>query len=118
MIHPSSFSARKARFLNSLHARLAARVQTATAFVTAPEPRTIGSFAKGRQLLAGNYLFAGHLITAPGTVLWDLAPPEAAYEQEMHGFGWLDDQASIPGRRHFHSAQSNPKATLRLGHAP
>ncbi len=91
----SSFSVRRVRFMNRLHARFAARGPGATAFVTAPEPRTIGSFAKGRQLVAGNYLFAGHLVIAPGTDLWDVTPPDPAFEQDTHGFAWLDDLAAV-----------------------
>ena len=92
----NSLKARQARFLNRLHARLAARGGgTVTGFVSAPEPRTIGSFARGRQLVAGNYLFAGTLINAPGLSLWDLTPPDTAYAKDLHGFGWLDDLAAV-----------------------
>ena len=59
------FSARKARFLNRWHAARSTRAGAVTAFVSAPEPRTIGSFARGRQLVAGNYLFAGASTNAP-----------------------------------------------------
>lgn len=95
MTTPNGFSARKARFLNRWHAARATRAKAATAFVSAPEPRTIGSFARGRQLVAGNYLFAGALIEAPGTDLWDIAPPDRAYEDALHGFAWMDDLASV-----------------------
>jgi len=91
----SSIRSRYARFQNRLQARLATRAKAATAFVSAPEPRTIGSFARGRQLVAGNYLFAGHLITQRGTSLWELEPPDAYYEQDLHGFAWLDDLAAV-----------------------
>ncbi|MEX0371393.1 MAG: heparinase II/III family protein [Tateyamaria sp.] len=89
------FTARKARFLNRWHARRATRAKAATAFVSSPEPRTIGSFAKGRQLVAGNYLFAGALIEARGTRIWDVDAPDAAYLNEIHGFAWLDDLAAV-----------------------
>ncbi len=95
MNNPSGFTARKARFLNRFHARMTARGQNATGFVSTPEPRTIGSFAKGKQLLAGNYVFAGHLVEAPGVSLWDVVPPDAEYLTEIHGFSWLDDLASV-----------------------
>ncbi|MGJ8603199.1 MAG: heparinase II/III family protein [Marivita sp.] len=83
------------RLLNRVHARLSARVKPATAFVGQPEPRTVGSFARGRQLTAGNLLFAGHLVEAPGAILWDIAPPDDAFLEEVHGFVWLDDMASV-----------------------
>lgn len=89
------FSARKARFLNRWHAARTTRARAATAFVSSPEPRTIGSFARGRQLVAGNYLFAGALIEAPGVVLWDVAAPDFAFEEALHGFAWMDDLAAV-----------------------
>ncbi|MEO9685779.1 MAG: heparinase II/III family protein [Tateyamaria sp.] len=89
------FSARKARFLNRWHAARTTRARAATAFVSAPEPRTIGSFARGRQLVAGNYLFAGALIEAPGVALWDVDAPDFAFEEALHGFAWMDDLAAV-----------------------
>ena len=62
----------QARILNRVHARLSTRAKPATAFVAQPEPRTVGSYARGRQLTAGNLLFAGHLVEAPGAILWDI----------------------------------------------
>lgn len=91
----NGFSARKARFLNRWYAARTTRAKAATAFVSAPEPRTIGSFAKGRQLVAGNYLFAGALIEAPGIDLWDVAAPDRAFEDAVHGFAWMDDLAAV-----------------------
>ena len=67
----------------------------ASGFASQPEPRSIGMVARGRQLLAGNIQLAGHLITAPGTSLWDIAPPDAAFVAEAHGFAWLDDLAAL-----------------------
>jgi len=69
--------------------------QSATAFVSQPEPKTIGAYAKGRQLMAGNFLFAGYLIEAPGKSIWQLRTPEAAFDAVRHGFGWLDDLAAV-----------------------
>jgi uncharacterized heparinase superfamily protein len=92
---PFGFSARKDRFLNRWHARSTTRAKAATAFVSAPEPRTIGSFARGRQLVAGNYLFAGALVEAPGVDLWDVNAPDAAFLEALHGFSWLDDLAAV-----------------------
>ncbi|WP_292289091.1 heparinase II/III family protein [Marivita sp.] len=83
------------RILNRVHARLSTRVKPATAFVGTPEPRTVGQYARGRQLTAGNLLFAGHLVEAPGAILWDITPPDDAFLEEIHGFVWLDDMASV-----------------------
>ncbi|WP_306132535.1 heparinase II/III family protein [Roseivivax marinus] len=80
---------------NRYHALRAARARPATAFLSAPEPRTVGSFARGRQLAAGNLLFAGHLVEAPGWPIWDVTPPDPAFEEEIQGFTWLDDLAAV-----------------------
>ena len=96
MSETRSFAARKVHFLNRWHAARAGRMRArAVGFVSSPEPRTIGSFARGRQLLAGNFLFAGHLLEHKNTDLWDLPAPNADYEQEIHGFAWLDDLAAV-----------------------
>ena len=91
----TKWSARVNRAMHRVHARLVTRQTAATGFVSQPEPRTIGSFAKGRQLSAGNIMFAGHLIEAPTQSLWDIAPPDAAFADEAHGFSWLDDLAAV-----------------------
>ncbi|MEM9972441.1 MAG: heparinase, partial [Pseudomonadota bacterium] len=87
--------AQKGRFMNRLHARLATLSRTATAFTTTPEPRTIGSFARGRQIVSGNFLFAGFLVEAPNTNIWDLPMPDDGFEAELHGFTWLDDLGAV-----------------------
>lgn len=96
MSEATRFATRKVHFLNRWHAARAGRMRAqAVGFVSSPEPRTIGSFSKGRQLLAGNFLFAGHLLEHQDTDLWDLPAPNADYEQEIHGFAWLDDLAAV-----------------------
>ncbi len=82
-------------FMHRLHARLAALARPATGFVSQPEPKTIGSFARGRQLTAGNFLFAGFLIEAKGKSIWDLPIPDPRFEEEIHGSAWLDDLAAV-----------------------
>lgn len=67
----------------------------ATAFRSQPEPRSIGLFARGRQLVAGNFLFAGKLVQAPASTIWDIAPPDATFAAEVQGFLWLDDLAAV-----------------------
>jgi uncharacterized heparinase superfamily protein len=46
-------------------------------------------------LEAGNLQFGGHLVEAPTTSLWAITPPDVMFEQEIHGFQWLDDLASV-----------------------
>ena len=60
-----------------------------------PEPQAIGSYARGRQLMGGNYQFAGDLIVAPGQGIWHITPPTDAFAQDLHRFGWLDDLAAV-----------------------
>ncbi|WP_238368138.1 heparinase II/III family protein [Mesobacterium pallidum] len=95
MVNTDSWAARYTRWMHRVHAWWAGRARPATAFVWQPEPRSIGTFAKGRQLTAGNILFAGTLIEAPDDLLWDLPAPDPAFEAECHGFVWLDDLAAV-----------------------
>ena len=81
--------------MHRLHARLAALAHPATGFVSQPEPRSIGTFARGKQLSAGNFLFAGFLIEAPGKMIWDIPVPDTRFEDALHGFAWLDDLAAV-----------------------
>ncbi|KXF88880.1 heparinase II/III domain-containing protein [Phaeobacter inhibens] len=96
---------RGTRLLNRYYARRARRQPGATAFVSQPEPRTIGSFARGRQLVAGNLLFAGYLVESPTTALWDVVAPDLAFDAERHGFAWLDDLAAVGDFRAREKAQ-------------
>ncbi|AJE45159.1 heparinase II/III family protein [Celeribacter indicus] len=81
--------------MNRYHAWRAARAKPATGFVSQPEPKSIGSFARGRQLIAGNFLFAGYLVEAPAAAIWDLSAPAPGFVEEIHGFAWLDDLAAV-----------------------
>jgi len=83
------------RWLNRLAARLSGGGKAVTAFLSQPEPKTMGSYAKGRQLIAGNFLFAGYLVKAPGASIWNITRPTPVFEAELHGFAWLDDLAAV-----------------------
>ncbi|MDO6478949.1 heparinase II/III family protein [Shimia thalassica] len=95
MSFSDGLSARHTRLMHRLHARWSAMARPATAFTSTPEPRTIGSFARGRQLVAGNFLFAGTLVSEPQASIWDVGQGNAAFESELHGFAWLDDLAAV-----------------------
>jgi uncharacterized heparinase superfamily protein len=95
MVGAGNISARIQRAMHVIHARQSGMTKPVTGFVSQPEPRSIGSFAKGRQLAAGNLMFAGHLIEASHAMLWDIAPPDLAFAEEIHGFAWLDDLAAV-----------------------
>ncbi len=106
MFNITRLKARQARFLNLWHARSATRrTREVKGFVSSPEPRTIGSFARGRQLTGGNYLFAGTLIHAPDMTLWELTAPDGNYAADLHGFAWLDDLAAVGDARARDTAQ-------------
>ncbi len=103
----SRFQARRSRFLNKWHARAATRTRTqARGFVSSPEPRTIGSFARGRQLIAGNLLFSGSLIEAVSAETpWEVPAPDLDFTRELHGFAWMDDLAAVGDVRARDTAQ-------------
>ncbi|MBA83571.1 heparinase II/III family protein [Thalassobius sp. S69A] len=105
MVKPDRMTARPTRWMHRLHARLSGFARPATGFVSQPEPRTIGSFARGRQLVAGNFLFAGHLVESSDRQLWDIEAPDLAYAEELHGFGWLDDLAAVADMKTRERAQ-------------
>ena len=73
----------------------ALRAAAATGFVSQPEPRSIGLHARGRQLVAGNFLCAGQVVEAPGAAIWDVALAQPALAEEAQGFVWLDDLAAL-----------------------
>ena len=95
MSDSEDWRAKTVRRMNQFHAWRAARSKPATGFVSQPEPKSIGSFARGRQLIAGNFLFAGFLVEAPNTSIWDLDAPSSAFVEELHGFAWMDDLAAV-----------------------
>ncbi len=95
MSNSKTWRARRVQCWHRTHARLAARARPATAFVTSPEPRTIGHFARGRQLIAGNLLFAGHLTEAKGASVWDIQTDNPLVIDAIQGCRWLDDLAAV-----------------------
>ncbi len=64
-------------------------------FMHHPRQRAIGSFVRGEQLLAGQFIFAGQLVDGPDTSIWNLRPPSAAFLEAVQSFAWLDDLAAI-----------------------
>ncbi len=105
MADPGGLNSRRYTALNRLQAVLSGRARPAKGFASRPEPRTIGSHARGKQLLAGNILLAGHLVEAPTTSIWDLAIADPAFDAACHGFGWLDDLAAVADPRARSRAQ-------------
>ena len=91
MAPAGNLSQRYQRAMHRLQARRAGFYKPATGFVSQPEPRSIGSLAKGRQLAVGNIMLGGHSVEAPNAMLWDIDPPDLMFAQDAHGFAWLDD---------------------------
>ncbi|MEL6573267.1 MAG: heparinase II/III family protein [Pseudomonadota bacterium] len=106
MENARTWRARLRQAANRRHARKASKVAIDTSFVTQPEPRTIGHFARGRQLINGNFLFSGTLNQAPDTSIWDIAPDDARIMVEIQGCDWLDDLAAVGDVRARAKAQT------------
>jgi uncharacterized heparinase superfamily protein len=98
-----SWTARRLRWGNRLAARLSRRAPPARGFRSTPEPRTIGLFARGRQLAAGNFVLAGHLVESRDP--FGVEAPSPAWEAGLHGFGWLDHLAACGERAAREAAQ-------------
>ncbi|MGJ8587562.1 MAG: heparinase II/III family protein [Yoonia sp.] len=81
--------------MHRFHARRAARAAVATAFVSIPEPHTIGVVERGRQLVAGKFLFSGLLVEGTEHSIWDIADAYPEVADEIQGCGWLDDLAAV-----------------------
>ncbi len=105
MSNSDTMANRWTRFQNRIYARFSQRRKAVAGFVGEPEPRTVGSFARGRQLVAGNLLFAGFLVEAQDTGLWDVIAPSTGFDSERHGFAWLDDLAAVGDMRAREKAQ-------------
>ncbi|MDP3194125.1 heparinase II/III family protein [Tabrizicola sp.] len=99
-----STSKRLDRLADRLAVMAARRARPAGGFVSQPEPRSIGLYTRGKQLVAGNILLAGHLAEAPGVSLWDLEAPQA-FATEAQGFAWLDDLAALGTKEALARAQ-------------
>ena len=88
-------TAAKGSLIHRLAMWRALRAPPAQGFVSQPEPRSIGLYARGRQLVAGNFLFAGQVVEAPGVTIWEVALAQPAMAEEAQGFVWLDDLAAL-----------------------
>ena len=73
----------------------ALRTPAASGFVSQPEPRTIGLYSRGKQVLAGNFVSGGQVVERPGMAIWDVPFADPGVATEAHGFAWLDDLAAV-----------------------
>lgn len=95
MVKQNPLSAFFAQMFNKIAARSGAFSSAPTAFVSSPEPRSIGLYARGKQLVAGNYLFAGQLLSGARLEFWDLPQASPEFRAAAQGFAWLDDLAAV-----------------------
>ena len=105
MILPESPASGRTRFMNKLAAWVTARGLRAQGFVSQPVPRGIGMQARGRQVLAGNFVIAGHVVEAPGQSPWDIKAPDPAVTAGLQGFEWLEHLAALGDRAARETAQ-------------
>lgn len=84
----------------------ALRTLPARGFLSQPEPRSIGLYARGRQLIAGNFVVGGQVVEAPGVSIWEITTKEQGYQDDGHGFTWLDDLAAVGDSRARARAQA------------
>ncbi len=81
--------------MHRVHARRVVRLPIETRFVAEPEPRTIGIFTRGQQLIAGSFLFSGLLVEDSRLSIWQIAKDDDAVIDEIQGCAWLDDLAAV-----------------------
>ena len=86
------WAARKRRWGNRLAARAVRSAPAAGGFTSMPEPRTVGFFARGRQIAQGNFLLSGHMVETLEP--WTVDPPSQGFADELHGMSWLDHLAA------------------------
>ncbi len=75
-------------------------------FINQPEPRTIGLYARGKQLVAGNFTSGAAVVESPGVAIWDVPFPDWGQRVEVHGFAWLDDLAALGDTKAKERAQA------------
>jgi|GEM_PF-42474 len=93
---PSATGKNQIRFTDRLLLRWLLRRVQVSALVSDPEPRMVGLYARGKQMMAGNFLVAGELIETSGGV--PFSAKSAAATDALHGFGWLDHLAAVGDR--------------------
>ncbi len=75
------------------------RARSAVGYILPPEPRTIGLYARGKMLLAGQFFHGGRLTEQPQAAIWDVHTDMADFVDLTQGFVWLDDLAAVGDAR-------------------
>lgn len=85
--------------------RRARRARVTAGFQSQPEPRTIGLYGRGKQLVTGNFIAGATVVESPNVAIWDVPFPDPLQRIEPHGFAWLDDLAALGDGRAQDRAQ-------------
>ena len=88
-------------FRRRMLVRMAVGTRTPKAFVSHPEPKSIGSYTRGQQMMVGNFQLGGQLIEAPDRPIWSITGSRLVLD-DLHGCAWVDDLAATghaTGRR-------------------
>lgn len=107
---------RRVGLLDRLTIRWLAQRTQPRALIWEPEPRMIGSYAAGRQMLDGRFLVNGELFESSAGVPFSIqsGPVQAV----LHSFAWLDDLAAVgdvQARRFAQAALNDWLARFGLG---
>ncbi|MEZ5886021.1 MAG: hypothetical protein R3D56_03905 [Paracoccaceae bacterium] len=90
--------ARPGTYMRAMHrpsARLSTLARPATGFAVSQSRARSGPMPGASSCSAGNFLFAGFLIESRDKAIWEIAIPDHRFEDELHGFAWLDDLAAV-----------------------
>lgn len=74
---------------NRFRARRAKAKNVPTQFDHFPEPRTIGAYEIGHQLIEGQFYFAGDLIAASTKSIWSITAPTPDLQPKCTGSSGL-----------------------------
>ncbi|MBI1171641.1 heparinase [bacterium] len=83
----------------------ARKAHVASGLLSQPEPRTIGLYSRGKQMIAGNFVSGAMVVESPDTSIWDVPFADPMARMEVHGFAWLDDLAAYGDTRAQERAQ-------------
>lgn len=111
---------RYARVRRRSAARFGGRIRAPKALISYPEPKSIGSFARGQQMLVGNFQLGGALIELPNRPIWDVDGAPLVID-DLHGCTWIDDLAATghaQGRRLLQAWIAEWIRRFGAGHGP
>ncbi|MGV8986490.1 MAG: heparinase II/III family protein [Cypionkella sp.] len=84
----------------------ARKAHVSKGLLSQPEPRTIGLYARGKQMVAGNFVSGAMVVESPDVPIWDVPFSDPGARMELHGFTWLDDLAAYGDTRAQERAQA------------